>query len=128
MTGSDLPDLKQIGLSSFSIAIAGHSLACHLLNIKEELQVSRLCFDYENTLAFNSALKTATFALAVDSVDSAPFFYALNDDFDKNSKDRFTKAQSYFRGVIEKFWEAYAKEQEKQTLALDSLKKKSKKP
>ena len=120
--------LEKLGSRAFTAVIGGHEVQSHLLNVREELQVNKLTRDYEGTLAYPSALKAATFALSVDTVDGTPFFVALQDDTDQTALARFKKAQGFYRGAIEAWWKAYDENAVKEAQVLGELKKKSVKP
>jgi hypothetical protein len=120
--------LEKLGGKAFDFTIAGHSIQSHLLNVREELSVDRLTKDYEGTMAYPSALKTATFALSVDLIDDSPFFQALEKDSEQTALARFKKAQNFYRAVIQAWFEEYEKKAEKEAEALENLKKKSAKP
>ena len=120
--------LEKLGGKAFDFNIAGHTIQSHLLNVREELSVDRLAKDYEGTMAYPSALKTATFALSVDTIDGLPFFTALENNSDQTSLARFKKAQNFYRQVIQAWFEEYEKKAEKEAEALENLKKKSAKP
>ena len=120
--------LENMGAKAFSVSLGGHEIQSHLLNVREEFQVNRLCRDFEGTLAYPSALKTATFALSADAIDGEPYFTALQNDSDQTAMARFRKAQGFYRGVIEAWWEGYDKNAVSEAEAIANLKKKSVKP
>jgi hypothetical protein len=120
--------LEKLGGKAFDFSIAGHTIQSHLLNVREELSVDRLTKDYEGTMAYPSALKTATFALSTDLIDGEPFFTALENNSDQTALARFKKAQNFYRQVIQAWFEEYEKKAEKEAEALENLKKKSAKP
>ena len=120
--------LENLGGKAFDFVIAGHLIQSHLLNVREELSVDRLAKDYEGTMAYPSALKTATFAISTDTIDGLPFFTALENNSDQTALARFKKAQNFYRQVVQAWFEEYERKAEKEAEALENLKKKSAKP
>lgn len=116
--------VKELGSEKFETVIKGHVFKSHLLDIDEELSVGRICQKYENSPAYNTAVKTATFALSMDSIDNSPWFYSIND-FKENLRDeKFEKAIHFYRTVVDIWFSAYSEKLKDMIEALNDFKKK----
>lgn len=108
----------------FSESIAGHNIHYRLLNTKEDLHTEILAKEWEGTVAYDSALATAIFALSVISIDGIPFYTPITPDFKQTASDRWEKALDYYRSFITLWYENYLEHSIEQAQAFDSLKKK----
>ena len=103
--------------------INGHSISYHLLDIGEELEVSRLCAPFLSSPGLESAVKTATFALSVDTIDGGLLFAPISPE--PAPEERFKKACGFYRWWIEAWFKRYEKAQDEYMAQLEDFKKKS---
>ena len=110
------------GSGHFDVDILGHKVVFDLLNIKRQIQAMEMAATVHDDAAHALALKTAFFALSVESIDDLPFYVKIsNDGSDKVA--RYRKALGYHRIFIEKFFDEYAKRESEVEEKLDNLKK-----
>ena len=116
--------LDKLGSQNFEMEIKGHVLKGHLLDIDEELSLSRICSEYVDTPAYNTSVKCCTFALSLDSVDGSPFLYSISDLKEKERNERFEKATHFYRTLIDLYFVKYSETLSDMIEKLSDFKKK----
>lgn len=110
------------GSGHFDVEILGHKVVFDLLNIKKQIQAMEMASTIHDDTAHALALKTAFFALSVDTIDDVPFYVKIaNDGSDRTA--RYAKALGYHRVFIDKFFNEYAKHESEVDEKLENLKK-----
>lgn len=110
------------GSGKFDIDIFGHKVVFDLLNIKRQIQAMEMAATVHDDTAHALALKTAFFALSVESIDDLPFYVKISND-GSDRVARYSKALGYHRIFIDKFFDEYAKRESEVEKKLDNLKK-----
>lgn len=105
--------------------INGHEISYHLLDVGEELEVSRLTAPYNGTYGVETAVKSATFALSVDAIDGSMFYADIAPDSPGSAEERFKKACGFYRWWVEAWFDIYTKKREERARDLEEFKKKS---
>lgn len=110
------------GSGHFDVEILGHKVTFDLLNIKRQIQAMEMAATVHDDTAHALALKTAYFALSVDTIDDLPFYVKIaNDGSDRTA--RYAKALGYHRVFIDRFFDEYVKHESEVDEKLNNLKK-----
>ena len=119
-------DLTQFaGEDAKAVRINGHDFRYHLLDIKEELETGKLTEPYMDTVVLDKCLKTAIFALSVDSIDGQPLYDpVLQNNAQSEGEARFFRAAKIQYWWVEQWFKAYAEAREGYEARLDEVKKK----
>lgn len=125
MDNQDIKEaIDELGSDRFETVIKGHVFKSHLLDIDEKLSVGRICKQFEDSPAYNTAVKTATFALSMDSIDGIDWYFSINDFKETLRDKKFEKATHFYRTVVDKWFISYSDHLSKMIKKLDEFKKK----
>lgn len=119
-------DLIQFaGETKKAARINGHEFRYHLLDTAEELSIGTLSAPYIDTVALDKCLKTAAFALSVDSIDGQPLYDPLMErTAEETDMAKFKRAAKLPFWWIETWFAIYAKEKDGYEEKLEEAKKK----
>lgn len=119
-------DLVQFaGEARKAVRINGHDFRYHLLDVAEELETGKLTEPYMDTVVLDKCIKTAVFALSVDSIDGKPFFDPVMEATPSSKAEaRFQRAAKLQYWWIETWFKAYAEERGEYEKGLEEAKKK----
>lgn len=118
----EIVEAAQMGSGHYTVDIYGHNVTYDILNIKKQLQALELANSVRGETARALALKTAYFALSVDTIDYAPFYVKVVNDGSERIQ-RFNIAMQYYADFISKFFDDYVERENEIERKLDSLKK-----
>lgn len=118
----DIIEAAQQGSGHYTVDIYGHEVTYDILNIKKQLQALDLANTVRDETARALALKTAYFALSVDTIDHVPFYVKVANDGSERIQ-RFNLAIQYYADFINRFFDDYVKRENEIEKKLDSLKK-----
>lgn len=118
----EIVEAAQMGSGHYTVDIYGHNVTYDILNIKKQLQALELANSVRDETARALALKTAYFALSVDTIDYAPFYVKVANDGSERIQ-RFNIAMQYYADFISKFFDDYVERENEIEKKLDSLKK-----
>ena len=118
----EIIEAAQMGSGHYTVDIYGHNVTYDILNIKKQLQALELANSVRDETARALALKTAYFALSVDTIDYAPFYAKVANDGSVRIQ-LFNIAMQYYADFISKFFDDYVERENEIEKKLDSLKK-----
>lgn len=104
-TEEDLVDAVRMGAATETVEIMGHEVTFSVLNTRRELQAGQLTRSVADSVR-PMAIRTAYFALSVQTIDSIPFYTPIAADGSEHIA-RYQKALDYYSPFIDAFWEEY---------------------
>lgn len=105
VTESDIIDAINMGAAQKTVTIMGHEIVFSLLNTRRELQAGQLTRSVADAVR-PMAIRTAYFALSVQTIDGIPFYVPIAADGSEHIA-RYQKALDYYDSFISAFWDEY---------------------
>lgn len=119
LTEKDIIDAVNMGAAQKTVTIMGHDVTFSLLNTRREIQTGQLTRSASDAVR-PMAIRTAYFALSVQSIDGIPFYVPIAADGSEHIA-RYQKALDYYDAFISQFWNEYLKLRAETDEELDKL-------
>ena len=106
---ADFHGLLKLGYLSSTFSWCGHRFVIHTLRTDEELIISSMIREWQDTVGGTKAYAAAMVAMCVDFVDGQPLPIPLGEDTrsDRWARERFNYVQRWYPWTIDAIFEEY---------------------